>query len=111
MAARNGFSGVIPHSHSLNELLTEALPIDVSFKIYHLSTPPTKCPAIYSAAPNTGPDRTYCESHFLTVTIEHNDAKKGLTEVIIFSIEVLIYTTTSLTTLFVSKADSTGYIH
>ncbi|QSZ34005.1 hypothetical protein DSL72_005585 [Monilinia vaccinii-corymbosi] len=100
-------------SSVLIQQLASVLPKDVSFKIYHLSTPPTKTSSLYSAPPNSRPDRTYCESHFLTVSIRtpsKQDAPE-LVEVLVFAIEILVYSTAYDTTFFVSKADSTGYLH
>ena len=90
----------------LEERLVKSLPEGCRFTIHHLSTPPTACPAIYAAPPNEEPEETYCESHFLSVSIDSNGSQLQ-----VFAIEVLIYTTQYLTTLFVSKADSTGYLH
>lgn len=97
----------------LIQRLASILPKDISFKIYHLSTPPTKTSSLYSAAPNTRPDRTYCESHFLTISIRTPSKQDSseLVEVLAFAIEILIYSTAYDTTFFVSKADSTGYLH
>ncbi|KFX89958.1 hypothetical protein O988_08403 [Pseudogymnoascus sp. VKM F-3808] len=114
MAAHNGFnSGGKDVSKSLEQLLGEALPKDTSFKVYHLSTPPTSTSAIYSAPPGKRPDKTYCESHFLSVSINSNGkaTSKSPGEVLVYAIEVLIYSTAHSTTLFVSKADSSGYLH
>ncbi|EPE27947.1 hypothetical protein GLAREA_04738 [Glarea lozoyensis ATCC 20868] len=97
-------------SNSLLERLATVLPKDVSFLIHHLSSPPTRTSAIYSAPPGTRPDRTYCESHFLTASIKCS-APEGAEDVLIFAIEILIYSTAYDTTFFVSKADSTGYLH
>ncbi|TGO62632.1 hypothetical protein BCON_0018g00250 [Botryotinia convoluta] len=100
-------------SSVLIQRLASVLPKDVTLKIYHLSTPPTKTSSLYSAPPNSRPDRTYCESHFLTVSIRtpsKQDASE-LLEVLVFAIEILIYATAYDTTFFVSKADSTGYLH
>ena len=91
---------------SLKICLAKALPKDARFTLHHLSTPPEECPAIFVSPSGQQPDKTYCESQFLSVSIEHED---GLLQV--FAIEVLIYTTSRLTTLFVSKADSTGCLH
>ena len=91
---------------SLGDQLAEALPLNSSFKIYHLSTPPSPCSAIYSAPPGQLPEKTFCENHFLSATIDSNQ-----NEIHVFALEVLIYTTEHLTTLFISKADSTGYLH
>jgi regulator of Ty1 transposition protein 109 len=92
----------------LEERLATALPAECRFIIHHLSTPPTPCRAIFAAPPGEQPDDTYCESHFLSVSI---DSGGDGTQLQVFAIEVLIYTTEILTTLFVSKADSTGYLH
>ena len=90
----------------LTDKLADALPKNTHYRIHHLSTPPTRCPAIFFAPPGEKPERTYCESHFLSVSISLSTQSLQ-----VFAIEVLIYTTEHLTTLFVSKADSTGYLH
>lgn len=92
-------------SNLLNRL-AEALPLGSRFEIHHLSSPPTPCNAIFCAPPGEAPERTFCESHFLSVCIKPD----GLL-LQVFALEVLLYTTERLTTLFVSKADSTGYLH
>ncbi|KAL1625713.1 hypothetical protein SLS54_003185 [Diplodia seriata] len=100
---------------SLSDLLAETLPQGANFTCYHISTPPTKCGPIFSAPPGARPERTYCESHFLNVSVTPDDEQqqrdpRETGEVLVFAIEVLIYTTSHLTTIFVSKADSTGYL-
>lgn len=103
--------------NGLRARLEPILPKDRQFGIYHLSTPPTKSAALYSAPPNERPDRTFCESHFLAVSIKvpTEDATIAPDEkqknVLVFGVEVLIYSTIHTTTLFVSKADSTGYLN
>lgn len=92
---------------SLYESLADQLPEHVPFIFYHYSTPPTKSPSLFSAPPHAKPERTYCESHFLAASITPKGASD---ELLILAIEVLVYSTKSLTTIFVSKADSTGYI-
>ena len=96
----------LEHRPTLEERLATTLPTECRFNIHHLSTPPTQSPAIFAAPPGEKPDYTYCESHFLSVSIISEDVQTQ-----VFAIEVLIYTTEYLTTLFVSKADSTGYLH
>lgn len=91
---------------ALEERLAKSLPEGCRFTIHHLSTPPTSCPAIYAAPPHEGPEESYCESHFLSVSIDSDGSQLQ-----VFAVEVLIYTTEYLTTLFVSKADSTGYLY
>lgn len=95
---------------SLKHLLAEQLPKDVPFTLYHYSTPPTKSSALFSAPPHAKSERTYCESHLLaaSITPKHAEASALPEELLVLAIEVLIYTTRSLTTIFVSKADSTG---
>jgi regulator of Ty1 transposition protein 109 len=95
---------------SLSQRLADALPENSNFKYYHISTPPTKCPAIFAAPQGARPERTYCESHFLSVSIRPGEGGGTASEVLVLAIEVLIYTTANLTTIFVSKADSTGYL-
>ncbi|KAE9988848.1 hypothetical protein EG327_003211 [Venturia inaequalis] len=94
---------------SLDARLADALPEYTRFKFYHISTPPTKCSAIYSPPPGAKPEPTYCESHFLNVSIQPSDTESA-EQIFVLAIEILIYTTKHLTTLFVSKADSTGYL-
>ncbi|KAL2207991.1 H3 K56 histone acetylation protein KAT11 [Sarocladium strictum] len=103
--------------HPLPQRLAAVLPDNHVFTIHHISQPPSKCNALYSAPPNERPDRTYCESHFLTVSIDvpstsatTRSASPPVDKVIILGLEVLVYSTAFSTTIFVSKADSTGYL-
>ena len=91
---------------TLQSRLADELPINSRFTIHHLSSPPTPCPAIYSAPQGQKPEKTFCESHFLSVSIDRDESQLQ-----VFALEVLVFTTKYLTTLFVSKADSTGYLH
>ncbi|KAI9829681.1 MAG: hypothetical protein M1819_006052 [Sarea resinae] len=95
---------------SLTERLANALPDGITITVYHLSSPPTGCAAIFAAPPGRKPEKTFCESHFLTVAIVPPDASDAI-KLLVYAVEVLVYTTRNRTTLFVSKADSTGYIH
>lgn len=95
---------------TFTERLAKALPRGATFKLYHVSTPPSRTEALYSAPPGQRPDRTYCESNFLAVSINANPSN-STDEVLVFAIEILIYSTAYSTTLFVSKADSSGYLH
>ncbi|KAK3954785.1 histone acetylation protein-domain-containing protein [Pseudoneurospora amorphoporcata] len=115
--------------NELIEKLASVLPKDVKFSVHHLSTPPTRTDALYAAPPGEKPDKTYCEKHFLSLSIDApiitgaikrsspgaDEAKSTETtttkQVIAFAIEVFIFTTAFQTVLFVSKADSTGYLH
>ncbi|KAF2651274.1 DNA damage response protein-like protein Rtt109 [Lophiostoma macrostomum CBS 122681] len=104
--------GDVAASKSLQELLAGQLPKHAPFTFYHYSTPPSKSPALYNAPPHRKPERTYCESHFLAASIVPKDSTDARLpdELLVLAIEVLIYTTKQLTTIFVSKADSTGYL-
>src|ERR1700760_4556447 len=93
---------------SLKEDLADALPEGYDFTLYHISTPPIRCEPIYSPPPSGKIERTYCESHFLQVSILQSPDSSD--DIFIMAIECLIYTTKHLTTIFVSKADSTGYL-
>lgn len=106
-----------PTDNGLRARLEPILPKGRQFGIFHLSTPPTRSAALYSAPPNERPDRTFCESHFLAVSIQIPTEEGAIApdekhkNVLVFGIEVLLYSTIYTTTLFVSKADSTGYMH
>ncbi|KAI1450101.1 histone acetylation protein-domain-containing protein [Annulohypoxylon stygium] len=113
--------------------LTKVLPKDRKFKAYHLSTPPVitepLChpPASKSIVDSKTladlktkskdklaikPLKTYCEKHFLAISIgAANDDTSSDKQVLILGIEIYIYSTSFSTTIFVSKADSTGYLN
>ncbi|GKT41289.1 histone acetyltransferase rtt109 [Colletotrichum spaethianum] len=103
----------------LLDKLSAVLPKGYRFGIYHLSTPPIKTDALYSAPPDEREDKTYCERHFLAVSIDvpsnttqaskppKDDASRP---VLILALEIFIYTTAYSSTFFVAKADSTGYL-
>lgn len=90
----------------LEERLAAVLPENCRFMIHHLSTPPTLSHPLYAAPPGQLAEETYCESHFLSVSVDSDGQPLQ-----VFGIEVLLYSTEYLTTLFVSKADSTGYLY
>ncbi|KAL2120024.1 hypothetical protein VTJ04DRAFT_6985 [Mycothermus thermophilus] len=115
---------------SLREQLASALPQGYKFGIHHISTPPTRTEPLCPAPPGQRPDKTYRESHFLAISIYPPDkstaaapAKRSLPgadqakppevryRTLAFAIEVYVFTTAFQTTIFVSKADSTGYLH
>lgn len=116
-------------STALLDKLANVLPRGYRFIVHHLSTPPTRTDALCSPPPGALPDRTYRESHFLAVSI-HTVAKPlstpsslpsspltpgashdGNRQVLVFALEIFIFTTAWSSTFFVSKADSTGYLH
>lgn len=91
---------------SLQDRLVAHLPQGVQLTIHHCSALPTTTDPLFVAAPGAKSEATELESHFLSASVRTDD---GLVHA--FAIEVLAYTTATLTTLFVSKADSTGYLH
>jgi regulator of Ty1 transposition protein 109 len=95
--------------HSLSSLLSNALPLplDASLKVYHVSTPPTPCPALFAAKPGAQEDKTCCESHFLAISVPSPHAP----ELLALAVEVLVYTASTGSTIFISKADTTGYLY
>lgn len=68
--------------------LSSLLPAILSLKLYHISTPPSRHFPLFSSPPGQDPHRTSLESHFLVLS--HGD-------VLVFAIEVLIYTIPSNT--------------
>lgn len=101
----------IKTNDDLRARLSVVLPKDQTFNIYHLSTPPTKCEPLCSPPPGERPDRTYCERHFLNVSIDQPLPEAEKRQVFVLGVEIFIFTTARATTIFVSKADSTGYLH
>ncbi|KAB8265094.1 histone acetylation protein-domain-containing protein [Aspergillus pseudonomiae] len=93
----------------LGDLLAKVLPTGVKVTIRHISSAPTPCTALFAPPPGEEPESTFCENHFLTVSV--NAVEHDGPEIIVFGIEVLVYSTAHLTTVFVSKADSTGFLH
>ncbi|KAI1810087.1 hypothetical protein GGS20DRAFT_569048 [Poronia punctata] len=99
--------------------LARVLPKDHHFTAWHLSTTPAVTGALCypaslkRASPNiesrpTKPLKTYCEKHFLAISIPDPATNK---QVVILGLEIYIYSTSFWTNIFVSKADSTGYLH
>ncbi|KAI1206305.1 histone acetylation protein-domain-containing protein [Annulohypoxylon truncatum] len=113
--------------------LTKVLPKDRKFTAYHLSTPPVATePLCHPPAHkptsdsktfvDTGiksknrrarnPLKTYCEKHFLAISIgAGKDDEPSDKQVLVLGLEIYIYSTSFSTTIFVAKADSTGYLN
>ncbi|MCJ1246779.1 hypothetical protein MMC30_003988 [Trapelia coarctata] len=91
---------------TLIQRLANELSLGLRFTIHYVSSPATSCEALFHPPPEKTPEETSCESHFLSASIDVNETK-----VQAFALEALVYTTATLTTIFVSKADSTGYLH
>ncbi|KAJ5637157.1 hypothetical protein N7490_007036 [Penicillium lividum] len=93
----------------LGDLLAKVLPTGAELTVRHISSTPAPSVALFAAAPGQEPEPTFCENHFLSVSID--SPKDDGAEIIIFGMEVLVYNSAHLTTIFVSKADSTGFLH
>ncbi|KAK0876830.1 hypothetical protein LTR87_009290 [Friedmanniomyces endolithicus] len=91
-------------------------------KVRYIHTPSKACDPLFSPPPGHEPERTRLSSHFLVFSVSASHIVGGAVDdlspylrhheegVLGIAIEVLVYTTKYLTTLFVSKADTTGYI-
>lgn len=115
-----------PRFEHFLDSLTTSLDINTKLRVYHVSTEPVPTTSIFSAAPGQPDERTSCESHFLTISqshvissasirsdyppTNHEEPSTRSSHVLILGIEVLIFSTESSTTIFVSKADSTGFL-
>lgn len=99
----------MPKTRTLHEALAEALPQGLDFLFYHLSTPPEPCSPVFSPPPQQAETQTFCERHLLLLSLPCSDTVNG--EVLAFALEVLVFITDGFNTIFVSKADSTGYLH
>jgi len=92
------------HSRSaIATALSSLLPSDLTISLYHIATSPGKTKPLFAPAPGKKPSSTTLESHF--IAISHDD-------VLVFAIELLVYTLvhTGERIVFVSKADSSGYL-
>ncbi|KAF2717499.1 hypothetical protein K431DRAFT_306852 [Polychaeton citri CBS 116435] len=103
---------------SLRDEFSSVLPEGFRCKVRHICTPSKRCDPLYSPIPGQQPEKTWLASHLLVVSTDysrlvgnHGPAEDGKDDdVIVFAIEVFLYTTKHLTTIFVSKADSTGFL-
>ncbi|KAF3919023.1 hypothetical protein ABW21_db0200562 [Orbilia brochopaga] len=96
-------SGPTSQLSPLASLLYSALPpYALPFNIHHVSHPPTRCEPLYLPAVGQKAQRTTLTSHFLALS-------SSSTSILIYAIEVHVYSTRTRTTIFVSKADSTGF--
>ncbi|RMZ07187.1 hypothetical protein D0862_04354 [Hortaea werneckii] len=112
---------------SLKQALEAALPDKTAqapqfgYQIRYIHTPAKSCDPLFSPPPGQQPEKTRLASHFLTVGIDCASVAGPVDQlpeycqnqqegVLGLGVEILVYTTKHLTTLFVSKADTTGYI-
>ena len=102
----------------LKDAFNTFLPKDFNCRIRYTHSPPKPCEPLFSPLPGARPEKTRLASHFLTVSIplteQSQTIKNGKTpsdqHVLVFAMEVLIYSSQGLVTMFVSKADSTGHL-
>lgn len=102
----------------LRDAFNAGLPKGFRCRIRYVSTPAKPCDPLFSPCPGIGREKTKLASHFLTVSVPAIDAAQASggecgppsDHVLAFAMEVLIYSQKGLTTMFVSKADSTGYL-
>ncbi|GAB1733977.1 hypothetical protein NU195Hw_g832t1 [Hortaea werneckii] len=112
---------------SLKDALEAALPDKTNqasqfgCRIRYIHTPAKSCDPLFSPPPGQPPEKTRLASHFLTVGVDCASVAGPVDQlpescqnqqegVLGLGVEILVYTTKHLTTLFVSKADTTGYI-
>lgn len=97
---------------SLKDALAASLPESFHCRVRYVHSPPKPCDALFSPPQGLEPERTRLANHFLTVSTkpksDSDSSESG--DVIFLGIEALVYSTKNLTTIFVSKADSTGYL-
>ena len=102
-------------SPTLASGIAKSLSKGVELRIRHLTHPPTPCDPLFSPPPGEQPESTHFQSHFLVASFKYRENKEDTTddgrELLVFAIEVLVYTTARLTTVFVSKADSAGFLY
>jgi regulator of Ty1 transposition protein 109 len=94
------------------------LPKDFDCRARYTHSPPKPCEPLFSPYPGTGPEKTRLASHFLTVSVPLTDQSHAPKDesppsnqhVLVFAMEVLVYSSRGLITMFISKADSTGHL-
>ena len=123
-------------SMSLADALRAALPADSNetlatvsvtpgFKgtLRYIHTPAKPCEPLFSPPPGHEPEKTRSSSHFLTLSVHPLQTAEPQAQgkvdapladdaagVLGIGVEIHVYTTKHLTTIFVSKADTTGYM-
>ncbi|KAL1589512.1 hypothetical protein WHR41_01468 [Cladosporium halotolerans] len=119
MAAMNGdFGSKGQNCERLQDAFNAFLPKNFQCQIRYTHTPPKSSEPLFSPRPGAQPEKTKLASHFLTVSVPVNDKIPGSDQlkssaedhVVVFAMEVLVYSSRGLVTMFVSKADSTGYL-
>lgn len=105
-----------PKASSLRDKLASALPTGFTCNTRYVHTQAKTCEPLFSALPGQEPEKTRLASHFLSVSVSPEalshlqGSGKVTSETISFAVEVLVYTSKRLTTIFVSKVDSTPFV-
>ena len=103
---------------SLKDAFDTFLPKDFNCRVRYTHSPSKPCEPLFSPLPSAKPEKTQLASHFLTVsvplpeqsqTVQNGKSPSGQ-HVMVFAMEVLVYSSQGLVTMFVSKADSTGHL-
>ena len=102
----------------LREAFNTFLPKGFNCQVRYTHSPPKPCEPLFSPCPGMQPEKTRLASHFLTVSVPIADEAKSVVngspnsqhQVLVFAMEVLVYSSQGLVTMFVSKADSTGHL-
>ena len=102
----------------LKDAFDTFLPKGFNCQTRYTHSPPKPCEPLFSPCPGMQPEKTRFASHFLTVSVPIPDQSKSAVngsansqrQVLVFAMEVLVYSSQGLITLFVSKADSTGHL-
>ena len=102
----------------LKDAFDAFLPKDFNCQVRYTHSPPKPCEPLFSPCPGMQPEKTRLASHFLTVSVPlpvqaksaGNGNANSQRQVLVFAMEVLVYSSQGLVTMFVSKADSTGHL-
>jgi regulator of Ty1 transposition protein 109 len=102
----------------LKDAFDAFLPKGFNCQVRYTHSPPKPCEPLFSPCPGMQPEKTRLASHFLTVSVPMSDEAKPVgnvsvkpqRQVLVFAMEVLVYSSQGLVTMFVSKADSTGHL-
>jgi regulator of Ty1 transposition protein 109 len=103
---------------TLKDAFNFFLPKDFNCRVRYTHSPPKPCEPLFSPFPGSKPDKTRLASHFLTVSVPITEQSQTIKSessplsqhVLVFAMEVLVYSSQGLITMFVSKADSTGHL-
>jgi regulator of Ty1 transposition protein 109 len=102
----------------LKDAFDAFLPEGFNCQVRYTHSPPKPCEPLFSPCPGMQPEKTRLASHFLTVSVPvpvqaksaGNGNANSQRQVLVFAMEVLVYSSQGLVTMFVSKADSTGHL-